>query len=259
MNTSYKAMLLMSAVAALTACGQSQSANDQNTPGAASDANIASSQADASSLFADTEQKMSQAMMAAVGTDVGDNWAKKMVAHHQGAIDMSRVILQHSPTPDVAQMARDGIKKQQMDIDDIKKLLKNGATDQNSAELYKPAMMDMQQKMQVVTGSDASQVFLRKMLEHHKGAVAMSDVALKNGVSGPLKAQIQKTRDENRKDAAMVEAMLAGKPMHEAMKSSGAMSAEDMAKMPKPTEMMRADERMGHDMNAMGNMDMNHM
>lgn len=59
-------------------------------------------------------------------------------------------------------------------------------------------------------GSSLSETYLRKMLAHHKGAGAMSDVALDHGVSGAMKAQVEKTRAANQKDAAMVEAMLRG-------------------------------------------------
>jgi uncharacterized protein (DUF305 family) len=244
------------ATAALAACN-SQSANNEAPAQAPAAENASATASDASNPFADAEQKMSQAMMSAVGTDVGDNWAKKMIAHHQGAIDMSQVVLAQNPTPDVAMMAREAIEKQQKDIENIRKLLKNGAPDQKSADLYRPAMMDMQQKMQAAKGADVSETFMRKMLEHHKGAVAMSDIALQNGVSGALKTQIQKTRDENRKDAAMVEAMLRGESMSHAMADSGAKSAEQARKEPAPVD--KASDHSAHDMNQMGNMDMNHM
>ena len=239
---------------ALAACN-SQASNNQAAQAPAGENTAA--MAVASNPFVDAERKMSHAMMSAVGTDVGDNWAKKMIAHHQGAIDMSQVVLAQNPTPDVAMMAREAIEKQQKDIENIRKLLKNGAPDQKSADLYRPAMMDMQQKMEAAKGADVSETYMRKMLEHHKGAIAMSDIALQHGVSGALKTQIEKTRDENRKEAAMVEAMLRGESMSHAMADSGAKSAEQARKEPAPVD--KASDHSAHDMNQMGNMDMNHM
>lgn len=245
--------------AALAACN-SQSSNNEAAAQAPAAENASATASDASNPFADAEQKMSQAMMSAVGTDVGDNWAKKMIAHHQGAIDMSQVVLAQNPKPDVAMMAREAIDKQQKDIENIRKLLKNGAPDQKSADLYRPAMTEMDQKMQAAKGADVSETFMRKMLEHHKGAVAMSDIALANDVSGALRAQIEKTRDENRKDAAMVQAMLRGESMSHAMADSGAKSAEQARKEPAPADKAaKAPDHSAHDMNQMGNMDMNHM
>lgn len=260
-----KPIIALLATATLTACGSNQKA-DQNA-GLEMNAGVSMNATTTASTdsFAGAEQTMMQAMMSAVGTDVGDNWARKMIAHHQGAIDMSQIVLQENPTPDVAEMARMGIQKQQMDINSIKKLLKDGPPDQKSADLYKPAMMEMQQNMQSATGANVSETFMRKMLAHHEGAVAMSDVALKNGVTGALRAQVQKTRSENQKDAEMVQAMLDGKPMQHAMKDSGASTPAQMAAEPKRAEQSNktsGKKSSSGDMSSMSNMsnmEMNHM
>ena len=220
-------------VASAAACGsQSQDTN----AAANNDSEVASTNTSEqqSNPFAESESKMSQAMMAAAGSDVGDNWAKKMIAHHQGAIDMSEAVLREDPKQDVAEMARMTIEKNRKDIADIQKLTKDGSPDQKSAELYRPSMMDMKQKMEAASGADINELFMRKMLEHHKGAVAMSDVALRNGVSGAMRSQVQKTRSENDKDAKMTEAMLRGEPMKQAMAKSSATgddAAHDMNSM----------------------------
>lgn len=245
----------------LAACGSNDENADNGLNIAAEDMNVAA--ADANNPFADSEAKMSKEMMAAVGTDVGDNWAKKMIAHHQGAVDMSQIVLQQNPTPDVAMMARETIEKQQKDIEGIRKLVKDGPANQQSAELYRPAMMEMHEKMMAAKGADVSETFMRKMLEHHKGAVSMSDVALQNGVSGALRAQVQKTKDDNQKDAKMVEAMLGGQSHQQAMAASGAKSAAQAKAEPAPADKAKAsaakppakpaaaDPMAGHDMNSM--------
>ena len=227
-------LLSMSALAlisAVSACGgQEQPANNV---GAEQDSNMAMAQ---DGPFADAEMQMNEKMMAAVGSDAGDSWAKKMIEHHQGAIDMSRIVLDHGASGDVATMARETITKQQKDIDDIRKLLKEGHPDQRSAELYRPAMMDMHQKMMAAKAADLSETFMRKMLEHHKGAIAMSDVALANHVSGALRTQVEKTRADNQKDAKMIEAMLAGQSHQQAMAIAGAKSSEQAKAEPAPAE-----------------------
>jgi uncharacterized protein (DUF305 family) len=221
----------------LSACG-SGGEGTQNEVAASNDMNAMA--ADPSNPFEQSEMQMNERMMAAVGTDAGDSWAKKMIEHHQGAIDMSRIVLEQNPSADVAMMARETIEKQQKDIGDIRKLLKDGAPNQQSAELYRPAMMQMHEKMMAAKGADVSETFMRKMLEHHKGAVAMSDVALQNGVSGALREQVQKTRDENQKDAKMIEAMLGGQSHEQAMAASGAKSAEQVKAEPAPADKPKA-------------------
>jgi uncharacterized protein (DUF305 family) len=258
-STAAMALLL---VTGLSGCGggetDNQTANSQEVDVGASEANMA---ADASNPFADSETRMSEQMMAAVGADVGDNWVRKMIVHHQGAIDMSRIMLDQNPTADVAEMARMTIEKQQKEIGELQKLHKEGAPDQRSAELYRPSMMEMQQKMQAATGADISETFMRKMLEHHRGGVTMSDVALQNGVAGQIRAKAQKTRSDQQKEAEMVEAMLRGEPMSHAMpkpeakkapekpapmKSGAAPSTTKTTPAAKP-----ADEHAGHDMSKM--------
>ena len=239
--TTFTALLM--ATAALAACG-SQADNQVAANEPAMNANMAAGNSmQMSGPFAEAEMRMDEQMMAAVGSDVGQNWLKKMIVHHQGAIDMSRIVLDQNPTADVAKMARETIAKQGKEIEDLQKLVQEGAPDQRSAELYRPAMMDMHQKMMAASGSDVSQTYMRKMLEHHKGAVAMSDVALANGVTGTLRSQIQKTRADQQKEIAMVEAMLRGEPMQSAMQQSGAKTAAQAKAEPAPADTAKAEPK----------------
>lgn len=243
MNKVTKFTALLMATAGLAACG-SQADNQVAANEPAMDANMAAGNSmQMSGPFAEAEMRMDEQMMAAVGSDVGQNWLKKMIVHHQGAIDMSRIVLDQNPTADVAKMARETIAKQGKEIEDLQKLVQEGAPDQRSAELYRPAMMDMHQKMMAASGSDVSQTYMRKMLEHHKGAVAMSDVALANGVTGTLRSQIQKTRADQQKEIAMVEAMLRGEPMQSAMQQSGAKTAAQAKAEPAPTDTAKAEPK----------------
>jgi uncharacterized protein (DUF305 family) len=207
-------------------------------------ANASENMAAGASPFSDAETRMNEAMMAAVGTDAGDSWAKKMAVHHQGAVDMSEIVLQQSPRPDVAEMARMTIEKQRTEIQDLEKLFKSGNPDQQSADLYREATTKMHQAMQAATGADVSETFLRKMLEHHRGAVAMSDVALRKGVRGVLGEKVQKIRDDQQKEAKMVEAMLRGETMQHAMQASVAKSAQKAESEPAPTERATAEPKM---------------
>lgn len=235
-----KRLFLAAAVSALTlavaACGSNEQPAENAFEANAGDDGMDAMMADANNPFASAEMQMNDKMMTAVGTDVGDSWAKKIIEHHQGAIDMSEIVLQQNPTPDVATMARETIEKQRKDIEDIRKLLKDGAPNPQSAELYRPAMMDMHRKMMAAKGADVSETFMRKMLEHHRGGVAMSDIALQNEIGGALRQQVQKTREDQQKDAKMIEAMLAGQSHQQAMAASGAKSAAQARAEPAPAD-----------------------
>ena len=218
-----KLMTGLSAIALMASLAACSGANEAAENVAANDKNAM--MGDASNPFAQSEMQMNERMMAAVGTDVGDSWVRKMVEHHQGAIDMSRLVLQQDPRADVAEMARMTIEKQGKETEDLRKLVKQGSPNSQSAELYRPAMTQMHNAMMAATGADVPETYLRKMLEHHRGAVAMSDIALRNGVSGTLRQQVQKTRDDQQKEVQLVEAMLRGETMSEAMQESGAKPA----------------------------------
>lgn len=172
--------------------------------------------------FATSEMAMDTAMRSAVGVDAADTWVKKMIAHHQGAIDMSRTVLDLRPTPDVAKMAQMTIANQGAEIDALKALSKTGAPDTQSAALYETAIAKMHQDMMAATGTTASETYLAKMLAHHRGAVAMSDIALANGAAGAVRAQIEKTRAQQLKEIAMVEALLRGDPIGRQARTSDA-------------------------------------
>lgn len=191
-------------LASLGACGSPQQPANDTAPAA---------EMTMDGPYAESEMAMDSAMKAAVGVDAADSWVKKMIAHHEGAIDMSRIVLGLEPTADVANMAQMTIDNQGAEIEALKTLARNGTADPESAKLYEAAMTEMHSEMMAASGATPSETYLAKMLAHHRGAVAMSDIALANGASGAVRAQIEETRAEQLKEVAMVEAMLRGEPM----------------------------------------------
>jgi uncharacterized protein (DUF305 family) len=215
-----KILVCMSAVAlvsTLTACGERDEpanavvANDMNAMAA-----------DPNNPFAQSEMAMDKAMTAAVGVNAADSWVRKMIEHHRGAVEMSRIVLTQNPTPDVAAMAQMTIDNQSKEITDLEKLIATGNPDPASAEFYRPATMQMHSAMMAASGANISETYLRKMQAHHQGAVAMSDVALANGATGAVRAQIEKTKASQQREIAHVEAMLRGDPMAAAPAASAA-------------------------------------
>lgn len=96
---------------------------------------------------------------------------------------------------------------------------------------------------------------MRKMLAHHEGGAALADVALDNGVTGALRAQVEKTHNGQHEDAEMVEAMLSGKPMqHEKAEASVGKSPAARASKGMPVPGTNTPEHEAHDMNSMNHM-----
>lgn len=201
--TRVTAMGALALLASLSACGSvNQPAADQTS----------AAEMKMDGPFAKSEMDMDTAIRNAVGIDAADTWVKKMIAHHQGAIDMSRIVLGLQPTADVAKMAQLTIDNQGEEIRDLKALAKSGAPDPESAAPYQAAMVKMHEDMMAASGATDSETYLAKMLAHHRGAIVMSDIALANGATGAVRAQIEETRFEQQKEVAMVEAMQRGEP-----------------------------------------------
>lgn len=260
-----KSALLATALIGLGACGRSDDELAKNAAirTSANDVSMEDSMmADPSNPFATAEMKMNRAMMGAVGTSISDSWVRLMIAHHQGAVEMARVALQQDVPADVKKMAQETIDKQSKEIADLQKLIQQGNQDPNSLGVYRPAMMQMHQAMMTAKGTNVSETFLQKMLEHHRGGVTLSDVALVNHVSGALRTQVQKTRAGQKKDAEMVEAMLRGASSKdsESQTSENSKVSENESSTSKamPAPGTRTPEHEVHDMNNM-NHDMNNM
>ena len=92
-------------------------------------------------------------------------------------------------------------------------LLSKSPADPASLEPYKPANRTMHEAMMAAKDADVSGTYLRKMLEHHRGAVALSDVVLANGVTGRIRTAAQKVKTVQATKISMIDAMLAGEPM----------------------------------------------
>ena len=206
----------------IAACGQEAAQNGQNEV-AANDMNAM--MADPNNPFAHAEMQMNDKMMAAVGINAGDTWVRKMIEHHRGAVEMSRQVLTLSPPANVAEMAQMTIDKQGKEITALEKLVASGTPNPASSELYRTASATMHDAMMAAKGADVSETYLRKMVEHHKGAVALSDVALANGATGAVRAQVEKTRADQLKEIAHLEAMLRGEAHQTAMASEARASA----------------------------------
>ena len=226
-----KTLVCMSALAlasTLAACGREEAPGND----VVAENNMNSMMADANNPFAQSEMTMDQSMTAAVGTNAGDSWVRKMIAHHRGAVEMSRIVLASNPTAQVAQMAQATIDKQGKEIADLEKLIATGTPDPASAEIYRSATTLMHTAMMAAKGADVSETYLRKMLAHHEGAVELSNVALAKGVTDAVRAAVSRTKTDQQMEVDMVEAMLRGEPI--AMASGVASEAKPAGPVAEP-------------------------
>jgi uncharacterized protein (DUF305 family) len=77
--------------------------------------------------FGPVEQSMHQQMMAASGANISETWARKMIAHHQGAVDMSEMLIRQGGNPQVVAMARKVAEDQRGEIAHLEAMLRGEA------------------------------------------------------------------------------------------------------------------------------------
>jgi uncharacterized protein (DUF305 family) len=76
------------------------------------------------------------------------------------------------------------------------------------ANPYAEAEMRMNHKMMAAVGADASETWVRKMIEHHRGAIEMSKILLAKGSDAEAKAQAQKATAEQERGIAELQGWL---------------------------------------------------
>ena len=77
-----------------------------------------------------------------------------------------------------------------------------------AANPYGPAEMKMHQKMMGAIGTDASETWVRKMIEHHRGAIETSQIAVAKAGDPMVKQMAQKTAAMLEKEIAELQGWL---------------------------------------------------
>ncbi len=79
--------------------------------------------APAGKAYHEAMMKMDQDMMKGMTGNPDRDFAMMMIPHHQGAIDMAKVLLQHGKDSELKKMAQETIPKQEKEIADLKRWL----------------------------------------------------------------------------------------------------------------------------------------
>ncbi len=99
------------------------------------------------------------------------------------------------------------------------------------ANPYAQAEMQMMQRMEAANGSNPSETWTRKMIEHHRGAIAMSDVLVALGGDPQVVEKARMTADMQRKEIAELEALLPAGSAQAAAAGGANPYAEAMSEM----------------------------
>lgn len=91
--------------------------------GAQHGATAGAERAASSRAFAEAMEKMHRDMAIAYTGNADRDFAAGMIPHHQGAIDMARVVLEHGKDPEVRRLAQDIIAAQEREIAQMREML----------------------------------------------------------------------------------------------------------------------------------------
>jgi uncharacterized protein (DUF305 family) len=111
------------------------------------------------------------------------DFVKGMVPHHQGAIDMAKVVLEFGKDAEIKKLAEDVLKAQEGEIAFMNAWL--AKVDQaalpvlaEATKANEAAMAVMMKNMGVPLTGNADVDFAKGMIPHHQGAIDMAKVAL---------------------------------------------------------------------------------
>lgn len=148
------------------------------------------------SRFHEILDTMIREMTCAGLTDsISHNFIVQMIPHHMAAIEMSRNILQYTTCIPVEKIASHIIESQTKSIENMMKALGKCSELKNTRqeqELYMQRFRQITQTMfagmkDARSDNNINADFMREMIPHHEGAIAMSENALRFPICPELK------------------------------------------------------------------------
>jgi uncharacterized protein (DUF305 family) len=147
----------------------------------------------ASQAFAAANARMHKAMAIKFTGNADVDFARCMIPHHQGAIDMAEIVLKFGKDEEVRKLATEIIAAQKTEIVQMQAWLqKNGNTPagpkaREVIEAYEEINAAMHKDMDIEVTVKPDVNFTTGMIPHHEGAVEMAKVLLRYGNDGELR------------------------------------------------------------------------
>ena len=154
-------------------------------------------------IFKDYTKSMTdmhnEMMVGMAYNDPDTAFAKSMLGHHHGAVDMAKIELKYGNDETMRQLAQDIIDSQQLEIDIINKWLashpdapKPKPNTQAMQQAYTAGMQAMHDDMMTgIANPVPDMAFARGMLPHHRGAVDMAMIQLQYGTDKEMRKLAQ--------------------------------------------------------------------
>lgn len=161
--------------------------------------------------------EMIEGMTSACLTDsISQNFIVQMIPHHRAAIEMSQNILQYTTNVPLQNIAEQIVTEQTKSIENMRRIEKTCSTCCNAERdlcLYKRRTEQILQTMFDGMGSARATNrinadFMREMIPHHRGAIAMSENALQYEICPELIPILQAIISSQKKGVQQMQALL---------------------------------------------------
>lgn len=162
--------------------------------------------------------KMHDEMMIGMGYNDPDTaFAKSMLGHHRGALDMAQIQIKYATDTDMLKLAQDITASQQVEIDIIRKWLashpdsaKPKPNTQVMQQAYANDVESMREDMMAGFADPIPDLaFARGMQAHHKGAVDMALIQLKYGADEEMRDLALQIINRQQLEVQLIESWIA--------------------------------------------------
>lgn len=151
--------------------------------------NEAGTMSESDQAYTHINHTMHEAMSIDFTGDPDIDFLKGMIPHHQGAVDMAKVQLEYGQDGTLKRFTQRVIREQAREIRFMKinletLQLERGAqpyADPQAIKAYEIVNENMHREMNMALSGQADKDFVKGMIPHHEGAVAMAKVVLEYG------------------------------------------------------------------------------
>ena len=189
-------------------------------------------------IFKDYTKSMTdmhnEMMVGMAYNDPDTAFAKSMLGHHHGAVDMAKIELKYGTDETMRKLAKDIIDSQQLEIDIINKWLashpdapKPKPDTQAMQQAYTAGMQAMHDDMMTgIANPVPDMAFARGMLPHHRGAVDMAMIQLQYGADKEMRKLAQDIIDAQQPEIIWLQEWIA-KTLVNAEKDASSVTDQD--------------------------------
>ncbi|WP_201557253.1 DUF305 domain-containing protein [Psychrobacter sp. 72-O-c] len=189
--------------------------------------------------------KMHDEMMVSINYNDPDTaFAKGMLGHHRGAVDMAEIELKYGTDTEMLKLAQEIITAQQTEIDTLKKWLASHPDSANPKpdtaamqKAYADGLNAMHGEMMLGIADPVPDVaFARGMLPHHIGAVDMAKVQLKYGTDEEMRKLAQNIIDAQQPEIKLMQNWIATYGAEDGVTPNNAKTSSDSKEALEPTK-----------------------